>query len=595
MRRLLGFLKPHWPLVLFLAILNLTLAGLMTVAPIVTKAIVDNVIDQKQVNLMPGYLEILFGVAVARAVSQYFYGRNRERLGQYIVTDIRTALYKKLLALSYSFYDNEQTGRIMSRITSDVDSTRMFLAFILVDTVLQITVIIAMLIALLTLDATMAVVAIIPTVLSGISLYFFYSRWRMINRQIQEQNAVVSAVLQDSLSGIKVVKSFAQEPQEQGKYEVAAKKLRGLVVLANDRWFRRFPFIASVQRFMQLALIVIGGIQVIHGEATLGTLVASINFTSLMLGAANSLGTQLTALGQSSTAAVRIFEMLDEPVRIKTPANAIKLAEIRGDVRFDHVTFKYPTAKANTLKGIDLHIPAGSSLAVVGTTGSGKTTLVHLIGRFYDPTSGSIQVDGRDVRTVDLDSLRSQIGIVAQDALLFSASIAENIAFGRPDASQEDIERAAKLAQAHEFIMSMPDGYQSDVGERGMGLSGGQRQRIAIARAILLNPRIMIMDDSMSAVDAETERLLQDAIGTVMQGRTTILIAHRMSTVQKADHIIVLREGEIVEQGTHDELMRGGGYYQNVLELQRMTAAESMTEILSHAPDPINTFRASGD
>ncbi len=567
----------------------------MTVAPIVTKAIVDNVIDQKQIDLLPGYLMILFGVAAARAISQYFYGRDRERLGQFIVTDIRTALYKKLLALSYSFYDNEQTGRIMSRITSDVDSTRMFLAFILVDSVLQITVIIAMLISLLTLDATMAVVAIIPAVLSGVTLYILYSRWRMINRQIHEQNAVVSGVLQDSLSGIKVVKSFAQEPQEQGKYEVSVKKLRGLVILANDRWYKRYPFIGSVPRFMQLALIVIGGMQVIRGDVTLGTLVASINFTSLMLGAANSLGTQLTALGQSSTAAVRIFEMLDEPVRIKTPANAIKLDEIRGDVRFDHVTFKYPTAKANTLKGIDLHVPAGSSLAVVGATGSGKTTLVHLIGRFYDPTSGTIQVDGQDVRSVDLDSLRSQIGIVAQDALLFSATIAENIAFGRPDATQEDIERAAKLAQAHEFIMSMPDGYQSDVGERGMGLSGGQRQRIAIARAILLNPKILIMDDSMSAVDAETERLLQDAIGTVMQGRTTILIAHRMSTVQKADRIVVLREGEIVEQGTHDELVCGGGYYQQVLELQRMTAAESMTEVLSHTPDPINTLRASGE
>jgi ATP-binding cassette subfamily B protein len=567
----------------------------MTVAPIVTKAIVDNVIDQKQINLLPGYLAILFGVAAARAVSQYFYGRDRERLGQYIVTDIRTALYKKLLALSYSFYDNEQTGRIMSRITSDVDSTRMFLAFILVDSLLQITIMIAMLIALLTLDATMAAVAIVPSVVSGVALYLLYSRWRMINRQIHEQNAVVSGVLQDSLSGIKVVKSFAQEPQEQTKYETTVKKLRELVILANDRWYKRYPYIASAPRFMQLALIIIGGLQVIHGQATMGTLVASINFTSLMLGAANSLGTQLTALGQSSTAAVRIFEMLDEPVRIKTPANAIKLDEIRGEVSFDHVTFKYPTAKANTLKGIDLRIPAGSSLAVVGATGSGKTTLVHLIGRFYDPTSGVVQVDGRDVRSVDLDSLRSQIGIVAQDALLFSATIAENIAFGRPDATQEEIERAAKLAQAHEFIMSMPEGYQSDVGERGLGLSGGQRQRIAIARAILLNPKILIMDDSMSAVDAETERLLQDAIGSVMQGRTTILIAHRMSTVQKADRIIVLREGEIVEQGTHEELMCGGGYYQKVLELQRMTAAESMSDVLNHAPDPINTLRATGE
>ena len=589
MRRLLGFLKPHWPLVLWLAILNLLLAGLMTVAPIVTKAIVDNVIDQKQIDLLPGYLAILFSVAAVRAISQFFYGRDRERLGQVVVTDIRTALYKKLLALSYGFYDNEQTGRIMSRITSDVESTRMFLAFILIDSILQITIIIAMLAALITLDITMALVAIAPAVLSGISLYILYSRWRMINRQIHEQNAVVSSVLQDSLSGIKVVQSFAQEGQEQSKYETAVKKLRGLVILANERWYKRYPFVGSVPRFMQLALIVIGGLQAIRGDITLGTLVASINFTSLMLNAANSLGTQLTALGQSSTAAVRIFEMLDEPVRIKTPERAIKLGEIRGDVRFDHVNFKYPTAKANTLKDINLHVPAGTSLAVVGATGSGKSTLVHLIGRFYDPTTGNVQVDGNDVRKMNLDNLRGQIGIVAQDALLFSASIAENIAFGRPDATQEEIERAAKLAQAHEFIVSLPEGYQSRVGERGLGLSGGQRQRLAIARAIVLNPKILILDDSMSAVDAETERLLQDAIGTVMQGRTTILIAHRMSTVQKADRIVVLRDGEIVEQGAHEALMHSGGYYQKVLELQRMTAAESMTNVLSHAPEPIKT------
>jgi ABC-type multidrug transport system fused ATPase/permease subunit len=342
---------------------------------------------------------------------------------------------------------------------------------------------------------------------------------------------------------------------------------------------------------MQLSLIIIGGYQVINGSITLGTLVASISYTSLMLGAANSLGTQLTALGQTSTAAVRIFEMLDEPVRIKTPEHPEKLGDMRGDVRYDNVSFKYATAKAHAIKNISLHVPAGSSLALVGATGAGKSTFVNLIGRFYDPTSGSVMVDGHDVRTLDLNELRSQIGIVAQDGLLFSASIGDNIALGRPDATQAEIERAAKLAQAHDFITELPEGYKTLIGERGTGLSGGQRQRVAIARAILLNPKILILDDSMSAVDAETERLLQDAIGSVMQGRTTILIAHRMSTVQKADHIIVLREGMIVEEGTHEELLRGGGYYQHVLELQRMTAAESMDHVLNRAPEPINTLR----
>jgi ATP-binding cassette, subfamily B, multidrug efflux pump len=588
MRRLLGFLKPHWKLVLWLIILDLALAGFLTVGPIVIKAIVDNVIANKQIDLLPGYLAILFAVAAIRALAQYFYGRDREVLGQVVITDIRTALYKKLLALSYGFYDNEQTGRIMSRITSDVESTRVFLAFILIDSALQVTVIIVMLIALLNLDATIAMIAIVPTIVSGIIINYFYQRWRSINRQIQEQNAIASSVLQDSLSGIKVVKSFAQEPQEQLKYEKQVLELRRLNLLANSRWYHRYPFIAAVPRLMQLALIVVGGYQVINGNISLGTLVASISFTSFMLGSANALGTQLTALGQTSTAAVRIFEMMDEPVRIKSPDHPAKLGEIAGDVRFDKVSFKYTTAKAHVLKDIGLHVPAGTSLALVGATGSGKSTLVHLIGRFYDPTSGRVLVDGQDVRTLNLDELRRQIGIVAQEGLLFSASIGENIALGRPDASQEDIERAARLAQAHDFITELPEGYKTFIGERGVGLSGGQRQRVAIARAILLDPKILILDDSMSAVDAETERLLQDAIGSVMQGRTTILIAHRMSTVQKADHIIVLREGEIVEQGTHEELMRGGGYYQHVLELQHMTAAESMDDVLNRAPsEPI--------
>ncbi len=563
----------------------------MTVAPMVTKAIVDDVITARQIALLPGYIALLFGVALIRAIAQYFYGRDRELLGQVVITDIRTALYKKLLALQYSFYDNEQTGRLMSRITSDVESTRVFLAFILIDAALQVTVIFVMLFALITLDAAMAVIAVVPTLLSGITLYVLYQRWRSINRNIQEQNAVASGVLQDSLSGIKVVKSFAQEEQEQGKYEKAVKELRRLNILANFRWYTRYPFINTVPRLMQLTLIAIGGYQVISGGISIGTLVASISYTGLMLGAANALGTQLTALGQTSTAAVRIFEMLDEPVRIKSSEHAIRLNEVKGEVLYQNVGFKYMTAKAHTLKDINLHIPAGTSLAVVGATGAGKTTLVHLLGRFYDPTSGSVMVDGHDVRTVDLDDLRRQIGIVAQDGLLFSASIGDNIALGRPDATQEEIERAANLAQAHAFIIALPDGYKTMIGERGIGLSGGQRQRVAIARAILLNPKILILDDSMSAVDAETERLLQDAIGSVMQGRTTILIAHRMSTVQKADRIIVLREGEIVEQGTHEELLRSGGYYQHVLELQRMTASESMEDVLNRAPEPVNTLR----
>jgi len=584
MKRLIGFLKPHRRLVVWLAFLTLSLAALLTIGPIVTGAIVDEVIAAQQFDLLPPYLALLLGVAIVRALFQYFYSRDRERLGQHVVTDIRTALYRKLLALPYSFYDNEQTGRLMSRITSDVESTRIFLAFILIDSINHVTTVVVMLAALARLNLLLAAIAIIPTVASGVTLYVLYQRWHRINRRIHEQNAVVSGVLQDSLAGIKVVKSFAQEQQEEDKYLNSVRALQKLHIEANDGWYTRYPFIGAIPRLMQLALIVVGGIQVVEGVISLGTLVASISFTGLMLGAVNALGTQLTTLGQTATAAVRIFEMLDEPVTIRTPDNPVRLGEIKGDIRFENVHFKYATAKAHTLKNINLHVLAGASLAVVGATGAGKSTLVHLIGRFYDPTSGRVLVDGCDVRSVDLDELRRQIGIVAQDGLLFSATIAENIAFGRPDATREQIERAARLAQAHEFISQLPEGYDTLIGERGVGLSGGQRQRVAIARAILLDPKILILDDSMSAVDAETERLLQAAIGEVMRGRTTILIAHRLSTVQQADRIVVLQEGEIVEQGTAEELTHSGGYYQRVLELQRMTSSESMGEVLSKAP-----------
>jgi len=348
---------------------------------------------------------------------------------------------------------------------------------------------------------------------------------------------------------------------------------------------------------------------VMNDQMTLGTLVAVIALSMLLLGAINALGTMLNTFSQTATAAVRIFELLDEPVTIKSPAfiheghegarstGEDSLRDLRalggsspqvsrGEIAFENVSFAYPTANAKALHEVNLRVPAGGSLAIVGETGSGKSTLIHLIGRFYDVTSGRVTVDGCDVRDYDLTELRSHIGMVAQDTLLFSASVGENIAFGRPDATQADIERAAKLAQAHDFIVKLPDGYNTVVGERGIGLSGGQRQRVAIARALLLDPKIMILDDSMSAVDAQTERLLQTAIREVMKGRTTVLIAHRLSTVEKADHIIVLKNGRIIEQGTHDDLLRHSGYYRQVLELQRMSGGQSIPDVPQVRIDP---------
>lgn len=596
MYRLFAFLKPHKKLLLALTVVNIFLSAMLTVAPLVTKAIVDEVIGQQQLQRLLPYLALLLVVAAVRAAATYFYTFGLNQLGQLVMTDTRAALYNKLLALPYSFYDKEQTGRLMSRISSDVESTRIFLSQILIDSMSHIMTIILTAIAFVQQDLLLTAIAIGPVIASGIAMYVAHRQYHAPWLEQHERIAKMSGTLQDSLAGIKVVKAFAQEEQEEEKFTDVQSAVRQGSLRINDRWNKQWAVIGSIPRFMQLTLILVGGNQVMNGTLSLGSLVAVLSLSLLLLGAVNALGSQMNTLSQTATASIRIFELLDEPLTIASPSQSADpvaaqqmptmrpAAEWRGEIEYKNVSFAYPTSKAKTLVDINLHIPAGSSLAVVGATGSGKSTLIHLIGRFYDPTSGHIQIDGRDVRSLNLTELRRQIGMVAQDTLLFSATIAENIAFGRPDASQAEIERVAKLAQAHDFITQMTDGYQTKIGERGVGLSGGQRQRIAIARAMLLDPKILILDDSMSAVDAETEKLLQAAIATVMQGRTTILIAHRLSTAQHADRIIVLRDGQIVEAGSHAELAALGGYYRHVLDMQQMNAQETVTDVLNVAP-----------
>ena len=573
MQRLLAFLRPHRKLVIELIIANLLVSGLLTIAPLVTKAIVDDVIGQRQFDLLPRYLILLLGVALVRAVATFFYSYGQNALGQKVMTNVRYALYRKLLALPYTFYDSQQTGRLMSRVSSDVESTRIFLSSVLVESVNHLTTIVLATFVMLQQEVRLTVIIVLPLVASGLGLFLTHRALREPWSKQHERFARMSGVLQDSLSGIKVVKAFAQETQEARKFDDTSMAVRIGNLQIQDIWNVRWAIIASIGRFMQLILIGLGGTWVMQGSMTMGTLVAAIALSMLLLGAVNALGTQLNSFSQTATASVRIFELLDEPITIRSPQlEKPNRSIIKGDIEFRDVTFSYAGSKGKALQGLNLRVEAGTSLAIVGATGSGKTTLVNLISRFYDPNSGQVLVDSCDVRQYDLSELRHQIGYVAQDNLLFSASIAENIAFGRPGASQEEIEEAAKRAQAHEFICKLPEGYKTKIGERGIGLSGGQRQRVAIARAFLLDPRVLILDDSMSAVDAETEKLLQTAVREVMLGRTSILIAHRMSTVEQADQIIVLENGQLVESGQHTDLTRNKGYYQRVLELQRMSA-----------------------
>ncbi|MCX6018116.1 MAG: ABC transporter ATP-binding protein [Chloroflexi bacterium] len=585
MRRLFGFLTPHRRFFVALTIVNILLSAMLTIGPLVTKAIVDDVIGAARLDLLVPYLGVFIAVTVVRTTMTYFYSYGQNRLGQLVMTDVRAALYRKMLALQYSFYDKEQTGRLMSRISSDVESTRLFLSQILVESFSHLFTIILASIATLYQDSLLAAIAVGPMLASGFGLYLIHRSLAKPWSLQHERFAKLSSTLQDSLSGIKVVKSFAQEVQEEGKFDASVQAVMAGNIGIQDSWNKRWIFVGSVGRFMQLVLLGVGGYRVMNGDISIGTLVAVLSLSMLLLGAINALGTQLNAFSQTATASVRIFELLDEPVTIRSVREITEpIPPIRGEIEFCAVSFAYATSKVHVLKKIDLHVPAGSSLALVGATGAGKSTLINLIGRYYDPSSGMILIDGIDVKQMDLPQLRRQVGYVSQDNLLFSATVAENISFGRPDATQEQIERAARLAQAHDFIGKMKDGYNTRIGERGVGLSGGQRQRVAIARAILLDPKILILDDSMSALDAETEKLLQAAISTVMQGRTTILIAHRLSTVEKADKIIVLKEGSILEQGTNSQLIQASGYYRQVLELQRMATAEALSETVDVTP-----------
>ena len=580
MLRLLRFLIPHREFVASLIFLNVLLSAVLTVAPLVIKTIVDEVIGRQRQQLLVPYLGLLLIVTAVRSITVYFYSYRQNKLGQLVMTDVRTALYKKLLKLPYSFYDKEQTGRLMSRVSSDVESTRIFLSQILVESMSHTLTISFASIALLFQDRLLFAIAVLPILASGFAMYRLHLKLTRPWLLQHEQMAAMSSVLQDSLSGIKVVKAFAHESETQKTFESAHMNLRKGNLIIQDTWNLRWFVIGSVPRFMQLGLFLVGGYRVMADEISLGTLVAVVSLSLLLLGAMNSLGSQLNGFSQTATAATRIFELLDEPGILNQPSKPTFSAtstrghpvhwSCTGDIEYQHVHFSYPASKADALTAINIKIPAGSSLAIVGATGSGKTTLLQLLGCFYDPTGGKVLVDKQDVRELDQTQLRQQIGFVSQDTLLFSATIAENISFGRPGASQQDIEHAATIAQAHEFIVQMAAGYQTRIGERGVGLSGGQRQRLAIARAILLNPRILVLDDSMSAVDSETEVLLQTAIKHAMVGRTTLLVAHRLSTSQTADNIIVLREGKIVEEGTHATLARNGGYYQHVLSMQQM-------------------------
>jgi ATP-binding cassette subfamily B protein len=468
--------------------------------------------------------------------------------------DIRRDVYAKLVRLSFGFYDRHQTGQLMSRATVDLQGVRFFLGYGLIFFFQHLLTIVGVTIAMLIVDWKLSLIsfAIVPALV--IVAYRYSHVSHPLLRDVQQKLADVATVAEENIVGVHVVKSFAQEPAEQAKFERRSALVFEQTLKTNRQRAFYVPLMGFLPLLAQAAVVLEGGRRVVHGDLTLGSFVAFNLLLAMLVQPLRMLGMWIGQAQRATASGERIFEIIDELEDVASRAGAGELPEGPGRVRFEHVTFGY-SADRPVLEDVDLELEPGKTVALIGHTGSGKTTLASLVPRFYDVQEGRVTIDGADVRDVTLGSLRAEIGIVTQDPFLFSASVRENIAFGAEGATDEQVERAARLAQAHDFIAALPHGYDTIIGERGITLSGGQRQRVAIARALVVDPRILILDDATASVDATTEMRIRAGLREAARGRTTIIVAHRLSTIALADEIVVLDGGGVAARGTHDALL----------------------------------------
>jgi len=564
-KRLFGYIRPYiWYVVLgtIFAIINI---GANTLNPYITKRVVDDGLLKNNGSQLVWWLMMFFISVLFRTGFHYLRECMFHFISQKVLYQLRSDLYDKLQAQSFAFYDKVRTGVLMNRMVGDLESIR---TFIHQSYILLLEAVIAIILAFyfmftMNLELSLAVLSITP---------FMYFNTRNMSRALKPSYVAVrkafeklTSGVQESITGIRVVKSLGKEQREMNKFLKIAKDFTDANIKAAEVQAKYTPFAPFINGVGTVIILLVGGYLVIKGKTSIGTVVA---FNSYIVQLNFPMATFSNVINQwqnATSSLEKIYELLDEEPEIKNKKNALIPKKINGDIVFRKVGFKY--SDRMVLENINLHMKTGSITAIMGATGSGKSTLINLIGRFYDCTEGKILIDGYDIKDLDLHTLRKNIGIILQETFLFSDTIAANIAFAKPDATREEIEEAARIADAHDFIIKMPNGYDTVIGERGVGLSGGQKQRIAIARAILSNPRILILDDATSSVDMETEHEIQEALKKVMKGRTTIIIAHRISSVKEADQIIVLEEGKIIERGTHEELLQlKGQYYRTFME-----------------------------
>ena len=565
--RILSYIKPYMHRLLFAMVCTIMAAAGNLYIPWIIKDMIDEVLADKNGTMLNWIAASIIAIFIVRGL--FWYGQNylMSYVGQSVIIDIRAAVFKKLQRLSVSFYDKNKTGTIMSYVTNDVNALQSAMVENTIEMITEGFILIGSVVAMIYLDwrLTLFTVCTFPVVLWFME--FFGKKIRKTGGRIQEFTADITSVLQESVASARVIKSFVREDYEVDRFDVENKANFRANMKNAQLMATLTPVVELVAAIGVTMIIWYGGNNVINGTITAGSLVAFLTYAVNISNPIKRLTRVIGNIQKALAAAQRVFMIIDMPEEIAESRDAKQLPEVSGKVEFQNVSFAY-NDKGNVITDLSFSVKPGEVIAIVGPSGAGKSTIANLLPRSYDVNKGDLKIDGHSVREVTLDSLREQVGIVPQETMLFNGSVYNNILYGRLDATKEEIEAAAKAANAHDFIMQLTDGYETKLGDRGVNLSGGQRQRIAIARAILKNPRILILDEATSALDTESERVVQEALDRLMVGRTSFVIAHRLSTVKNADKILVLEKGNLVESGTHDELLALDGLYAHLYKIQ---------------------------